>query len=617
MLLTHIKTPEFCLRPFIKKALRVPSPAAVTFRPAAPPPSGAMHVVFTPLMLLLVLTVGICGGCVNASALTVQGLERARETTQRQKAKVLKVGVPVRHDIASDQLQLYSVSLDGHRSVRVIVKANLELAIAIIKPSGEREDYSVSPAQKTAAGLTIPIIGAPGVYRFEVRALGVSNKGHYELTVEEFDITPTYGDRTLHPRRDEEVKARRLKKQVRAEISEIETRILEEEAKPLGDRSSQIGDLSSLSLYEKYNALRDPAEEDAKSYVRLSGTHRTVLARVQQSLPSDTTLLAYYFNTEHPVAFLINNRTIIKKEIPPSYKEVSSTVEDFLGFSSTSEVPSQTLEQWYTWFISPLEVDLEAGNLGIIGDGAMQYVPFAALTKNRKNFLSEKFNLFYLPRLEMFTILGGKHGKGAKRMLVVAPGGISGLSYLKNSKKEVESIDKLYKIKPLTGANATRVNFIASLDNYQIVHVIAHAKCNKQVPKLSHIIMTPDANKDGSLSVDDVVELKLKNIDLIVLSACETKVCGEYRSDEIGTLNDAFIAAGASTVIASLWAVDDHATSLFMSFFYKHLKHMSKAAALAAAQTDVRSQYPHPYYWAGFVLTGDPGPASTVNPTGR
>jgi CHAT domain-containing protein len=207
----------------------------------------------------------------------------------------------------------------------------------------------------------------------------------------------------------------------------------------------------------------------------------------------------------------------------------------------------------------------------------------------------------------MFSILGGKRGKGAKRMLVVAPEGISGLPYLKNSKKEVESIDKLYKIKSLTGPSATRVNFIASVDNYQIVHVIAHAQCNKQVPKLSHIIMSPDASKDGSLWVDDVLDLKLKNIDLVVLSACETKVCGEYRSDVIGTLNDAFIAAGASTVIASLWAVDDQATSLFMGFFYKHLKHMSKAAALAAAQTDVRSQYPHPYYWAGFVLTGDPG----------
>jgi hypothetical protein len=68
-------------------------------------------------------------------------------------------------------------------------------------------------------------------------------------------------------------------------------------------------------------------------------------------------------------------------------------------------------------------------------------------------------------------------------------------------------------------------------------------------------------------------------------------------------------------VIASLWNVDDRATTLLMERFYTHLREGSgKAQALQQAQSDVRTQYPHPYYWSAFVLTGDPGAVMGVNP---
>ena len=62
-------------------------------------------------------------------------------------------------------------------------------------------------------------------------------------------------------------------------------------------------------------------------------------------------------------------------------------------------------------------------------------------------------------------------------------------------------------------------------------------------------------------------------------------------------------------MIASLWQVDDQATGLLMRAFYQRLKDgQGKAEALQAAQREVRATYPHPFYWASFVLTGDPGP---------
>jgi len=94
-----------------------------------------------------------------------------------------------------------------------------------------------------------------------------------------------------------------------------------------------------------------------------------------------------------------------------------------------------------------------------------------------------------------------------------------------------------------------------------------------------------------------------------VLSACETNVGAVSAGDEVVGLNRAFIYAGTPTVISSLWNVDDAATALLMERFYIHLRAgKSKGEALRQAQMDVRAKYPHPYYWASFVLTGDPGP---------
>jgi CHAT domain-containing protein len=100
----------------------------------------------------------------------------------------------------------------------------------------------------------------------------------------------------------------------------------------------------------------------------------------------------------------------------------------------------------------------------------------------------------------------------------------------------------------------------------------------------------------------------LTRTNLVALSACETQLGAQSKGDDIVGLNRAFIYAGASSVIASLWTVDDEATNLFMKALYGHLKRgMTKAAALQAAQAATRKKYPHPYYWAAFVLTGDPG----------
>jgi CHAT domain-containing protein len=101
------------------------------------------------------------------------------------------------------------------------------------------------------------------------------------------------------------------------------------------------------------------------------------------------------------------------------------------------------------------------------------------------------------------------------------------------------------------------------------------------------------------------MNLNLDNTELVVLSACETGL-GEIKNGEgVYGLQRAFQVAGARNLIMSLWKVNDIVTQQLMVSFFKHwLNGKSKHAAFAQAQKEIRTKYPAPYYWGGFVLLG-------------
>lgn len=113
-----------------------------------------------------------------------------------------------------------------------------------------------------------------------------------------------------------------------------------------------------------------------------------------------------------------------------------------------------------------------------------------------------------------------------------------------------------------------------------------------------------DSDNDGILLSSEISKLDLTNTDLVVLSACETAL-GKVKSEGVYGLQRAFKLAGVNSIIMTLWTVDDDATQLLMTSFYKnYLNGMSKREALLTAQKKVRETpgYGDPYYWAAFIL---------------
>jgi len=147
---------------------------------------------------------------------------------------------------------------------------------------------------------------------------------------------------------------------------------------------------------------------------------------------------------------------------------------------------------------------------------------------------------------------------------------------------------------------------------YQILHFATHGILDNENPELSGIVLSSvDQNgkaTNGLMPLQDIYSLNL-SAELIVLSACQTALGKEIKGEGLIGLTHSFMSAGAKSVVASLWKVDDRATAILMADFYQSMfqQGMSPAAALRTAKLKMMRD-PHrnaPYYWAGFVLQGE------------
>jgi CHAT domain-containing protein len=151
------------------------------------------------------------------------------------------------------------------------------------------------------------------------------------------------------------------------------------------------------------------------------------------------------------------------------------------------------------------------------------------------------------------------------------------------------------------------------LGEYRVVHFATHGMLNNTHPELSGIVLSlvDEAGRpqDGFLRLQDIYNLKLQ-AELVVLSACQTGLGKEIKGEGLIGLARGFMYAGAPRIVASLWKVDDRATSELMKRFYQGLlgpEALSAAGALRQAQLSIwkQKQWRAPYYWAAFVLQGE------------
>jgi CHAT domain-containing protein len=150
------------------------------------------------------------------------------------------------------------------------------------------------------------------------------------------------------------------------------------------------------------------------------------------------------------------------------------------------------------------------------------------------------------------------------------------------------------------------------LSKYRIIHFATHGVLDLEHPELSGIVLSMVDEKgqpqDGYLRLHEIYNLNLP-AELVVLSACQTGIGKQIKGEGLIALTRGFMYAGAKSVVASLWKVDDAATAELMGEFYKEMftNKLKPAAALRAAQITMskKKNRQSPYYWAGFFLQGE------------
>ena len=265
----------------------------------------------------------------------------------------------------------------------------------------------------------------------------------------------------------------------------------------------------------------------------------------------------------------------------------------------------------YNLLIKPIEKELvqaKAQTILYAPDGQLRYVPLAALYDG-KQWLVEKYRISNLisyslsdfvskPQLPPSILAGAFGGKGDERKF--------GQTGLPATLKEVQAIANSFQNSTtLTEEQFSRQAIESRLKNYNILHLATHAEFNIGTPENSFIIF---GNGD-KIGLREITDWQIPNVELIVLSACQTGTGKLDNGIEILGFGYQVQKAGAKQAIASLWKVDDAGTQALMAAFYKELQtgDINVTEALQRAQVSlIRSkEFNHPNYWSAFFAIGN------------
>jgi len=344
------------------------------------------------------------------------------------------------------------------------------------------------------------------------------------------------------------------------------------------------------------------------------------LPQVQALLDEQTTLVSFWILENQTLTFVIARDSFHTVALDVSWEDLITQISDFRSFPNLEIAYPPSAMTLYAELIAPLKEYLTTPHLAIVPHGVLHYLPFAALTDGQR-YLLDDYVITYLPSASVLPFIQENTGHTGGLPLILGNPAIAdfdttaslaterdSLGPLPFAEQEAKAIAVLYGTEARTGTAATESVVRERAGEVNLLHLAAHGRYNPIAPLSSLVALAPDKTNDGWLTVAEIYGLGLRKADLAVLSACETQVGKLSAGDEVVGLTRAFFFAGTPTVIASLWSVDDRSTGLLMERFYTHLRAgMGKAEALRQAQLEVRTEYPNPYYWSAFVLSGDSG----------
>jgi len=413
--------------------------------------------------------------------------------------------------------------------------------------------------------------------------------------------------------------------QLRLNIKTLEDKL--EKNKKKKKEEKQLSPIR-VQLFEARQAYKDyiaKLEQSHPRYYQLKYDLKTVdVDEVKKELlpTAQSSLIEYFIGDQAIYRFIISKNAVefdqIKTDFP--LKEWVSEFRRGITGNHPSDAPIFTKNAYrlYERLLSGTELTKQ---LVIIPDGILGYVPFDALLttpvpKEKARAFSEhpyllrEHNISYSFSATLLKEMSGSESKADKSFLGFAPS-FSSYSPLEISKEVTVQLAANYKGDYWENQQASKARFIKEAGNYNILHISSHAVANDSLKDACFLVCAQAENQEDYLLYNrDLYQLDL-NASLVVLGACETGSGKLQRGEGILSLARGFSYAGASSLLTTLWSVDEASTARLLQNFYKHLQsgnttndalYVAKKAYLQEADNEKAA---HPRYWAALIAIGD------------
>lgn len=377
----------------------------------------------------------------------------------------------------------------------------------------------------------------------------------------------------------------------------------------------------------RYDDLLVRLKLSQPGYSELAAAVTVDLAQVQRALPPQACLVSYFTLPDKALVWVVDSERWTMAELPIDRAELARRVKEFraaianIGAEQRRrgvvvvdgvEVASAANmgRLLFRELIAPIQRQVRHRRLLVVPHDSLHQLPFAAIFDEPKNsYLGQEYLLSFLPSAGALSVWSRPAVGGEKRPLILGDPKTRRTA-LPSARTEALRVASILRTTALVGESATESEVRNAASSLTLLHLAAHGVLDEREPRQSYIALAHDSAEDGRLKVGEIFdELRLTKRPIVVLSACQSGMGQRSGGDEVEGLIRAFLYAGAGSVMATLWSIDDDASELLIEKFYENLAAGRPTAdALHRAQGALiaNPRFRSPYYWAGFVLNGDP-----------
>lgn len=386
-------------------------------------------------------------------------------------------------------------------------------------------------------------------------------------------------------------------------------------AQALRNQAARLTQKSRLSEEERAQVLAatrqelllvlDRLREENPELEQLIALPAPELLALQDSLPPEVLLVEFFSGPQRLFVVAVGAGSVSKKEVQVSRRDLSELLarlqEQILRRAPESDA---TADRVSALLLEPIAKELASHQeVRVVPSGEFWSLPLSALKlKGRPLAQTHQISLSTSADLVRTLQLKTPRKWSGKPLLVGAPPG----SNLPGAARELKALKALKarfpEAKLLLGEEATRERTLEQVEERDVIHFATHAYIDAEDGHRSRLSLA-----EGDLSVGEIYGLDLKSGSMAVLGACET-AAGKARGPHLTSLATAFTSAGASTVVATRWPVDDQASEQFFGSFYNFLSQgASRGEALRKARLEFSQdvRWRDPIHWAAFCLIGD------------